>query len=920
MSDGNLDPMLLELFKAELETQCQALSDSLLQIENDPGDAAVLAELMRAAHSLKGAARISGLTPIVGVAHALEDCFVAAQEGRLEPDQTLIDLGLEVNDWFTSASALAPEELEAGLAAQETKAAELTRKLEAHLAGRPASPPESPPPAEPESTPPPAPPNEEPAAEEPYEWDADETLLDLLKSELETQVEELNTHLLTLEEQGPSHDTLSALMRGAHSVKGAGRIVGFDPMVKAAHGIEDYFDKATKQPEAPLDQQQIDRTFAFNDLLAKAAAAPLDQFQATLIELIPDFEQVASGKLPTATPSPQQQGSPEPASPGQESSASPAPSPAPESEPVKRSQPAPREEDRALKVSTEQINRIMALASEILVERNQFEPLLKGLLRLKTIKTGLSQALDQLQLMAGHDPKIREHLMAAHEQLDRGRQLLNGQIEQMESANAHGIKLANELYQETLSSRMRPFQEGMQGFPRLVRDLTRTLQKKVKYELLGAQTRVDRDVLAKLEAPLNHIIRNALDHGMETPAERQAAGKSPEGRLTIEARHRAGMLLVTIQDNGRGIDAQSIKAKVLDRSLATPEMVNAMTEGEILEFLFLPGFSTAGKVTEISGRGVGLDVVQNMVQQEGGSVRISSQVGVGTTFHLQLPVTRSVLRAMITEIAGDPYGFPLARIERVIHLPADQIRTVEGRNYFEWEGHNVGLVSAHEVLELSRGSTGADVLRAVLFSEGGQWYGVEVDRILGERDCVVRPIDARLGRIPDVSAVSMMEDGSPMWLLDIDDLIRSIDSLLSEGRLGRARHRQGVETQAQNVRQILVVDDSLTVREIERKLLERHGFQVDVAVDGMEGWNAARLGQYDLIVSDVDMPRMNGIDFIKRLRQDARLVNVPVIIVSYKDREEDRLRGMEAGASHYLTKSSFQDDSFIQAVEDLIGH
>lgn len=891
------DPMLLELFKTELETQTASLSNGLLALEEEPGNAANQAEVMRAAHSLKGAARIADLPAIVAVAHAMEDCFVAAQEGKIPVDPPLIDLALEVNDWFSETGKLAPEALETALAEQTAKADELQQRFEALLAGKPLEKQ----PASPTTEPPPS-----PAA---TDWEVDESLLDLLKSELETQVADLNNQLLALEENGPEPEILSALMRAAHSVKGAGRIVGFDPMVRAAHALEDYYDHAIREKATELDQHQLDRTFAFCDLLQKAAESDLSRFKGTLLESVSDFERLAGERFEVAKP----------AEPTDRPVASEEAPPSSAETPQSAGRPKRQEEDRALKVSAERMNRIMGLASEILVERNQFEPVVKGFLHIKSAKLDLARTLAQLQLVAGKDPQARELLMVAREQLDQGRRIINEQFDQLEAMNAQGMKLANQLYQETLSSRMRPFQEGVQGFPRLVRDVSRQLNKRVKYELLGAQTRVDRDVLAKLEAPLNHIIRNALDHGMERPEEREAAGKPPEGRLTVEARHRAGMLLVTVQDNGRGIDANKVRTRVIDRGLATAEMLEKMSESEVLEFLFLPGFSTAKQVTEISGRGVGLDVVQNMVQEEGGSVRITSKIGVGTTFHLNLPVTRSVMRAMITEICGDPYGFPLARIERVLALPPEAIRQVEGRTFFEFDGANIGLVAAGEVLGLPAIQRDREKVSMVMFEENNQRYAVEVDRILGERDCVVRPIDARLGRIPDVSAVSIMEDGSPMWLIDVDDMVRSIDTLLSEGRLGRRRRTVTKGEGEKAKRQVLVVDDSLTVREIERKLLERHGYEVDVAVDGMEGWNAARLGQYDLIVSDVDMPRMNGIEFIKRVRQDARLVSVPVIIVSYKDREEDRLRGMEAGASHYLTKSSFQDDTFIQTVEDLIG-
>ncbi|MFQ3670663.1 MAG: response regulator, partial [Verrucomicrobiia bacterium] len=463
---------------------------------------------------------------------------------------------------------------------------------------------------------------------------------------------------------------------------------------------------------------------------------------------------------------------------------------------------------------------------------------------------------------------------------------------------------------------------GVQGFPRLVRDLSRSLGKHVKFEILGRNTEVDRDILERLEAPLSHILRNALDHGIETPAERQRSGKNPDASLKLEARHRAGMLIVSVIDDGRGIPAEKIRKKVVDKRLAPPEMAAALTETELFEFLFLPGFSTAEKVTEISGRGVGLDVVQTMVHDAGGSVRIFSSLGKGTTFQLQLPITRSVVRALLTSIGNEPYAFPLARIDRALSLPPSALRLVESRPYVEVDGRNLGLVTASELLELDTPPRPPNAtLHLVIISDRTSTYALEVDAFLGERDLVVRPLDPRLGKVPDVSSASLMEDGAPLLILDVDDLLKSIASHLSGGSFGRARRPTDPLANAPTSTsgRVLVVDDSITVREVERKLLESAGYLVDVATDGMEGWNAVRLAAYDLVISDVDMPRMNGIEFVRRIRQDPRLQNLPIIIVSYKDREEDRLKGLEAGANYYLTKSSFHDDTLLQAVADLIA-
>ena len=452
----------------------------------------------------------------------------------------------------------------------------------------------------------------------------------------------------------------------------------------------------------------------------------------------------------------------------------------------------------------------------------------------------------------------------------------------------------------------------------MIRDLARKLGKLVAFEVIGENTGVDRDILEKLEAPLNHLIRNSLDHGLETPEDRQAAGKSPTGTIRLEARHRAGMLQIQLSDDGRGIDPEKLRTRVLNLGLATNEIAAKLNDGELLEFLFLPGFSTKDKVTEISGRGVGLDVVQTMVREVSGSVRVTSKLGKGSRFTLEMPITMSVIRALLVEIAAEPYAFPLNRIDRILRVPLSSVQSLEGRRHFLLDGEAVGLVDARDVFDLSSTSLDRDIMAVVVAGDRSHRFGLIVDAFLGERDLEVRPLDPRLGKVPNLNSASILEDGRPVLIFDVEDLVRSIDNLVNGRRSSRVAVPSAT-TETRRAKRILVVDDSITVREVERQVLEAKGYHVESAVDGIDGWNTVRNGQYDLVISDVDMPRMDGIQFVTRIKQDVDLRRTPVIIVSYKDREEDRMRGLDAGANAYLTKSSFKDETFLQTVVDLIG-
>src|SRR5450830_338138 len=369
---------------------------------------------------------------------------------------------------------------------------------------------------------------------------------------------------------------------------------------------------------------------------------------------------------------------------------------------------------------------------------------------------------------------------------------------------------------------------------------------------------------------------------------------------------------------GAGVDLAQLRRSIASRKLVTPEVVARLSETELLEFLLLPGFSLRKEVTDISGRGVGLDVVADMLRQVRGTVRIFSSAGQGTRFQLQLPLTLSVMRSLLVGIADEPYAFPLAYVNRTLELRREQIAVLEGKQYFEVDGRHVGLISAHQILQQGELRARGDAVMVVVIGDHEHTYGVAVDRFLGERMLVVQALDARLGKIPNIQAGALMEDGAPLLILDVADMLRSVEKLSAAGQLESVQHTASVELD-KAYKRVLVVDDSLTVRELERKLLSNRGYQVVVAVDGMDGWNAVRTEPFDLVITDIDMPRMDGIELVTLIRQTPHLRSLPVMIVSYKDRQEDRQRGLEAGADYYFAKSSFHDESLLQAVVDLIG-
>ncbi|WP_020184724.1 hybrid sensor histidine kinase/response regulator [Methylopila sp. 73B] len=732
------------------------------------------------------------------------------------------------------------------------------------------------------------------------------SMLDLFRAELDAQSQALTAGLLALERDPVAPDHLESCMRAAHSLKGAARIIDLDPAVRVAHAMEECL-VAAQHGRLGLTRDHIDALLKGVDVLGVAASEPPAGgagAEPQIALFLQALEQASNrGAAADARPSSEPQEQMAPALSALEPPQSAAGA------------------DRMVRITAQAMTRLLGLAGESLMEARRLRPFADRLVRQKRRHRDLAKAVDGLRAALGPidpDDRAARALAEVQDKLAQSEDFFIERLAELDSIDRRATDLANRLYTETLSSRMRPFEDGVRHFSRAVRDLARSLGKEARLEIVGGGAGIDRDILDQLDAPLGHLLRNAVDHGLETPEERVAAGKPREGVIRLEARHHAGLLQVIVADDGQGVDVERVRAAVLANGLVTEETVGDLGEAELLEFLFLPGFSMKTTVSDVSGRGVGLDAVQSMVKQVRGLTTVSSTPGEGAQFQLQLPLTLSVIRTLLVEIADEPYALPLAGITRTLKLPRADIELLEGRPHFRFGERQVGLITAHEILGRGDARPDAAELSVVVLGDGETSYGLIVDRFLGERELVVRPLDPRLAKVKDISAAALIEDGSPVLIIDVDDLLRSAEKIASSGRLRTLQRASAAADRARRKR-VLVVDDSLTVRELERKILDHHGYEVEVAVDGMDGWNVVRSEPFDLVVTDIDMPRMDGIELVTLIKRDARLRSVPVMIVSYKDREEDRRRGLDAGADYYLTKGSFHDDTLIHAVVDLVG-
>ena len=746
----------------------------------------------------------------------------------------------------------------------------------------------------------------------------DSSLFDLFRMEAEEQVCVLQTELMQLESEAQSPSRLEKLMRASHSLKGAARIVGLTSIVSLTHAMEDRFVAA--QHGATLDSSDVDRMLAATDWLAKLQSVSESEVNQWLEENTGGIEACAA-TVRGQEPVPAESAAPSTAAPdvsGPVTSAEPtAAATVPTTKHVADAMPsAPRAtegvgrdifaapgkdergvRERTVRLTTDRFDHLLSLSAETLVAARQL--------------AGWGETLDRnhramnkaLQLLEDGGDATQARTTVRNE-LERQVAVLATQIADLDAVSRANERTAERLYRAVLGGRLRPFSEGVAGVPRLVRDTARELGKSVKLEMTGETTRVDRDILDKLEAPISHLVTNAIDHGIELPANRLAAGKPAEATLRIHAGHENGRLVITVRDDGNGVDPEQIRKRVINRNLATAETVAGLTETEVLEFLFLPGFSTRDVASHLSGRGVGLNVVQSMVQEAGGSVTVSSTLGAGTMFRLTLPITRSVIRAVRVLAEGELFSVPMVRIDHVMHQEPEGDAE---KPHVTWNGRAHPVVPLASLLGLSDRSLPRGPVPMLL--SGG--FAFAVERLVDQAELSVRRLDPRLGKIPGVSAASLDENGYPLLILDVEDLIQTA--------AGTPTTTSAVQHDESIAPHILVVDDSHTVREMERRLLVKAGYTVSTAQNGQEAWNLLRLNEYDLLISDVDMPQMNGIELVTRVRANPRLGRMPVIILSYKDRAEDRQRGLDAGADFYLTKGSFDNGSFLQAVVDLVG-
>jgi len=718
------------------------------------------------------------------------------------------------------------------------------------------------------------------------------SIVAIFMQEVEAKTHELVDGLLKVEKGVAGLKDYEEMMRNAHSLKGGARLSGMEPIVTLTHKLEDEFSLA-QQGKRGFNSADIDLLMQVVDLLpelANSAQSEVNQEQTMalqvkgeqlLSQLSDGSDDKVKGSANTST---------EQVSEGNGDA------------------PVSAFKDENLQNIVRMVSDMKIDSQHLMDISKRFQLFYK---RFSQLGRHYSNKLVG-QNGADNDSETSAEFKQNLNALIENSRILIDEYEQMSVNNANVLA---KLSREALACRMGVFGDCLLGISRLVRDLSKKQHKSVELVIEGSSTPVDRNIIKPFIPVLIHLVQNAIDHGVEVPSERINAGKAKQARLRLSAEHRSGYLNVTIEDDGRGVDLDSIKEKIIAEDMVTEAMVESLSDDELLSFMFLPRFTLKQELTQVSGRGVGLDIVHSFIVQAQGKVKVHNEIGKGIRFEFRLPVSLATIRCVIINVANEVYALPVSQIDRVISFDSDEVYYIEGRPVIKDCGEDVYLFRADQQLGLVEAQEKTAEKLIVMKTPKG-CFGFMVLSVADEMELVDRPLHAGLGKLRDVRTASALPDGTPVLILDVEDLVTNMQKRLFEKSVNQW---QGDNSSVTDLKRVLVVDDSLTVREVERNMLLAGGYDVDVAVDGVDGWNHLRQGSYDLLVTDIDMPRMNGWELLEKVRGSANMESLPVIIVSYKDREEDFERGLESGADSYVTKGSFQDDSFMKTVKQLIG-
>lgn len=789
-------------------------------------------------------------------------------------------------------------------------------------------------------------------------------LLAAFRVEADEHIQAMSNGLLEIEnttDPAARLPIVETIFREAHSLKGAARAVDLSTIEAICQRLESVF-AAWKRGEISPEAEQFDTMHQAVDTLRKILESPDPNAFATEIPaIVGQLETLKEGRAeapktataqekqpapaaekpppsPGPTPPPAPTAEAPPSQPPPAAQPSPPPQPAPSSQPPPPSQPAPPSqpppEPQAPPISAAERS---VLPETIRVSTTKLDALLLEVEDMVSLKLVAGQRASELneaytslvkwrkawtKFMAGvttsapaGDARSREFLDWSQGSL----QVLENRIAALaRAAGQHRRTVGatiDSLLENTKKLVMLPFSTLLEAFPKLVRDLARDQGKNVGLELHGGDVEIDKRVLEEMKDPLIHLLRNSVDHGLEKPAERERQGKAERGKIEMTVSQVDGSTVeILVTDDGAGINPESVKRAGIKAGLVSAEDAANLPDAEAVSLIFKSGVSTSPILTEVSGRGLGMAIVREKVEKIGGRISVKTTAGKGTIFRILLPLTLSTFRGLLVQSGAQTFVVPAGNVERVTRIRKEDIHSIENRESITLDQEAVSFVRLGDVLELEPGredDKGGRWIPVLILIASQQRMAFGVDQVLDEQEILVKPLGKPLLRVPNIAGATVLGSGKAVPILNTQDLV------VTASRTTRtpAASSPAAETAGKSV---LVVEDSITSRMLLKSILETAGYDVRTAVDGMDAWTTLRTEPFDLVVSDVEMPRMTGFDLTSRIRADKRLADLPVVLVTAREAREDRERGIDVGASAYVVKSSFDQSNLLEVVSRLI--
>ncbi|MDP2432433.1 MAG: hybrid sensor histidine kinase/response regulator [Pseudomonadota bacterium] len=720
-------------------------------------------------------------------------------------------------------------------------------------------------------------------------------LLQTFSAQLEERLQAIVDGLLALEQSATGEartKLLDAIFRAAHNIKGAARGVGLERAAELAHALEDLFS-ALKRETVVNQPGLVELCLSAVDGMRRLVEAdttdsPVGQAS---VELLQRVRAVAAGA---------------------------APPPA--------SAAAPTATRRSLadtvRLPVARLDRIADLAEELQASNIRVD----DHYQVSRQQHDLAQRLKQLWAQINQTRQNTSQIGHPQSAILQDRHLLIEasdlilEIERLADSMQRGLRatvaqlrpLASGLREDVRDLRMVPAESVLKPFVLTVRELARDLDKRVELVLEGERLEMDRAILDALRDPLIHLLRNAVDHGIEAPTQRRLMGKAETGLITLRLEREGQSVVITVSDDGAGVDSTRVRGRIRELGLASEEEVAALSSRALLDYLFRPGFSTRSVVSEVSGRGVGLDVVQVNLQALGGRITVETELNGGTRFRLCLPLTLASDHGLLVRAAGQVFALPSLYVQRILELAPTRILEVSGSQAVTVDDTPVPLRDLATLLG-QRGAVDdyAELISVVVIQRGWQRVALRVDHVLGEREMVVKPLAPPLVAVRHIAGGTLGRDGDILLVLAVGDLLTS--ALGAGGRVVSHAHAE-----ARPAPRILVADDSITTRTLEQSILENAGYRVQVVADGEQAWEALHNGSFDLLITDVEMPELDGFELTRRIRGDSLLADLPVVIVTSLGSEEHRRRGLEVRADAYVVKSSFETRELLEVVGQLL--